>query len=111
MLRALNKEPTVIDALLADISSAKGKCNHFDAFLNTLKDEFTDLSTLEYRSRSVVEKLALGMQASVLLNNGDQYVAEGFIASRIKGSGGLNYGTLDTTVNCQAILERAKPKL
>lgn len=111
VLRALNKEPAVVDALLTDIGSAKGKSGHFDNFLNTLKDEFTDLSTLEYRSRTVVEKLALGMQASVLLNHGDQHIAEGFIASRIKGNGGLNYGTLDTKVNCKAILERAKPRV
>jgi hypothetical protein len=36
-----------------------------------------DLSTLEYRSRTVVEKLALGLQASVLLKDGDEHVARG----------------------------------
>jgi len=111
VLRAMNKEPAVVDALLTDIASAQGKHSDFDKFLVRLKDEFVDLSSLEYRSRSVVEKLALGMQASVLLNKGNQHVAEGFVASRIKGTGGLNYGTLDTSVHCQAILERAKPQL
>lgn len=111
VLRALNKEPKIIDALITDISSAAGKCQHFDKFLATIKNEFNDLSTLEYRSRRVVEKLALAMQASVLLNHGEQHLTEGFIASRIKGNAGLNYGTLDNTVNCKAILERAVPSV
>ena len=80
-------------------------------FLIGLKDEFVDLSTLEYRSRSVVEKLALGLQASVLLKDGDAHVAEGFVASRIGKPAGLNYGTLPTGVNCKAIIERAKPQV
>lgn len=111
VLRAMNKEPKVVDAYLAELSSAHGLDKRFDTFLNGLKDEFVDLSTLEYRSRSVVEKLALGLQASVLLKDGDAHVAEGFVASRINQPAGLNYGTLPTGVNCKAIIERAKPQL
>jgi putative acyl-CoA dehydrogenase len=87
-------------AYLTELASAQGLDKRFDTFLNGLKDEFVDLSTLEYRSRSVVEKLALGLQASVLLKDGDAHVAEG-----------LNYGTLPVGVNCKAIIERAKPLL
>lgn len=68
-------------------------------------------STLEYRSRTVVEKLAFGLLASVLLKDGDEHVAEGFVASRINQPAGLNYGTLPMGVNCKAIIERAKPQL
>mgnify|MGYP000704701681 CR=1 FL=1 len=112
----MNKEPKVVEAYLTELASAQGLDKRFDTFLNGLKDEFVDLSTLEYRSRSVVEKLALGLQASVLLKDGDAHVAEGFVASRIpniSGSScaGVNYGTLPTGVNCRAIIERAKPLL
>jgi putative acyl-CoA dehydrogenase len=111
VLRAMNKEPKVVEAYLTELASAQGLDKRFDIFLNGLKDEFVDLSTLEYRSRSVVEKLALGLQASVLLKDGDANVAEGFIASRIQQPAGLNYGTLPVGVNCKAIIERAKPQL
>jgi putative acyl-CoA dehydrogenase len=111
VLRAMNKEPKVVDAFLTELASAQGLDKRFDVFLNGLKDEFVDLSTLEYRSRTVVEKLALGLQASTLLKHGDEHVAEGFIASRIQRPAGLNYGTLPTGVNCKAIIERAKPQL
>ncbi len=111
VLRAMNKEPKVVEAYLTELASAQGLDKRFDTFLNGLKDEFVDLSTLEYRSRSVVEKLALGLQASVLLKDGDAHVAEGFVASRIDKPAGLNYGTLPVGVNCQAIIERAKPHI
>ena len=61
VLRAMNKEPKVVDAFLTELASAQGLDKRFDVFLNGLKDEFVDLSTLEYRSRNVVEKLALGL--------------------------------------------------
>jgi putative acyl-CoA dehydrogenase len=111
VLRAMNKEPKVVDAFLTELSSAHGLDKRFDTFLNGLKDEFVDLSTLEYRSRVVVEKLALGLQASTLLKQGNEHVTEGFIASRIHTTAGLNYGTLPVGVNCKAIIERAKPQL
>ncbi len=107
----MNKEPKVVEAYLTELASAQGLDKRFDTFLNGLKDEFVDLSTLEYRSRTVVEKLALGLQASVLLKDGDAHVAEGFVASRIEKPAGLNYGTLPNGVNCKAIIERAKPHI
>jgi putative acyl-CoA dehydrogenase len=107
----MNKEPKVIDAFLTELSTAKGLDKHFDGFLNGLKNEFKDIASLEYRSRSVVEKLALGLQASTLLKHGTQAVTEGFIASRIQHPAHLNYGTLPQGVDCRAIIERAKPRL
>ena len=83
VLRAMNKEPKVVEAYLTELASAQGLDKRFDVFLNGLKDEFVDLSTLEYRSRSVVEKLALGLQASVLLKDGNAHVAEA-ISERAK---------------------------
>ncbi|MBL4796579.1 MAG: hypothetical protein JKY50_04125 [Oleispira sp.] len=64
----MNKEPKVIDAYLTELASAQGLDKRFDLFLNGLKDEFVDLSTLEYRSRTVVEKLALDLSHPVGIN-------------------------------------------
>ena len=50
-----------VEAYLTELASAQGLDKRFDTFLNGLKDEFVDLSTLEYRSRSVVENLAMRM--------------------------------------------------
>ena len=51
---------------MTELASAQGLDKRFDTFLNGLKDEFVDLSTLEYLSRSVVEKLALGLNCKAI---------------------------------------------
>lgn len=111
VLRAFQKEPQVVEVFLQELDQAKGRDKHFDKYLAGLKGEFSDLDSLEYRSRRVVEKLALALQASVLLRHGDQAVAEAFVGSRLVGDSGLNYGTLGKLVPCRAIMERAAPQL
>lgn len=111
VLRAIQKEPSVVEVFLQELDRSKGRDKHFDRYLADLKKEFSDLASLEYRSRRVVEKLALALQASVLLRHGDQTVAEAFVSSRLVGDSGLNYGTLGKSVSCQAIMERATPQL
>jgi putative acyl-CoA dehydrogenase len=71
----MNKEPKVVEAYLTELTSAQGLDKRFDTFLNGLKDEFVDLSTLEYRSRSVVEKLALGCKRVCRLPLNGQSIA------------------------------------
>ncbi|MCB2386752.1 MULTISPECIES: acyl-CoA dehydrogenase family protein [Thalassolituus] len=111
VLRAMGKEPKVVDAFMAELQKGAGNYREFDQFLVNLKDEFTDLSTLEYRSRTVVDKLAVGLQASVLIQQGDSNIADAFIRSRIVRNGAFNYGTLDAGIDCYSIMKRAQPKL
>jgi len=111
VLRAMGKEPKVVDAFMAELQKGAGNYREFDQFLLNLKDEFTDLSTLEYRSRTVVDKLAVGLQASVLIQQGDSNIADAFIRSRIVRNGAFNYGTLDAGIDCYAIMKRAQPQL
>jgi putative acyl-CoA dehydrogenase len=112
MIRAMQRSPGSLDAFMQEIGKAQGKDARFDSAVESLQAAFTDLETLEYRARSVVEKMALTMQASLLLNEGDPAVAEGFCASRLTAdSAGWVYGTLPTGVDCKAIIGRAQPKL
>jgi len=110
VLRAMNKDLQVVDAFMAELSKAQGTYPVFDEYLTALKQEFSDLSQLEYRARSVVEKLALAWQASTLIQFGDEKVAYGFVHSRLNNYGGYYYGTLPTEVDVKAIIERAKVK-
>jgi putative acyl-CoA dehydrogenase len=111
VMRALSKEPAVIDAFINEVMLAKGMDSRFDIFAEGLKENFADLASLEYRSRSVVESMALALQASLLLRHGDQHVAEAFVGSRLTGGNCFNYGTLQQGVDCKAIMERAAPVL
>ena len=73
--------------------------------------EFGDLADIEYRARDVVDRMALAIQAALLLQHAPGYVADAFCASRVAAAGGhRNYGTLPRGVDCAAIIERATPE-
>jgi putative acyl-CoA dehydrogenase len=65
---------------------------------------------MEVRARSVVERMALALQGSLLVRHGDPAVADGFCASRLAGEGGRVYGTLPAGIDCQAIIDRHRVK-
>jgi putative acyl-CoA dehydrogenase len=71
-----------------------------------VQEELGRPETLQLRARRVVEKLALGLQACLLVEHGPSAVAEAFLASRL-GGGGMLYGTLPEGVDVAAILARA----
>jgi putative acyl-CoA dehydrogenase len=56
----------------------------------------------------VVERLALALQASLLLRHAPAAVADGFRAARL-GGGGLAYGALPAGIDVAAIVERNRP--
>ena len=109
ILRAIEKQPDVLDAYFMELQKAQGVNRRFDTFLNGIKSEFTDTNTLQYRGRIIADKMALGLQAALLLQHSTSDVADAFCLSRLASNGGLNYGTMPTEVNCAAIVERAAP--
>ena len=78
ILRAIHKEPESFEIVLDEIKSATGADKNFDAFLMKLEKEFSDKTNLEFRARSIVEKLALALQASILLKNLPNEISENF---------------------------------
>lgn len=111
VLRAMHKEPKVIEAFIHEISRNQGSSKALDRYVQVIKQDFSDTASLEFRARQVVEKMALAWQANVLLQSGDDVVADAFLASRIAGQSGHYYGTLPSGVGTKAIIERAKPQL
>jgi len=53
--------------------------------------------------------MALTLQASLLIQSGQQAVSDGFIQSRLAGLGARNYGTLPRGIDCAALIERGNP--
>ncbi len=109
VLRALAKEPETRDALFGELLSAKGSHPDYDRELGWLMKAFDDKATLETRSRYVVERAALALQASILLHAGNRTVADTFCASRLGGQHGLAFGTLHAEAPMKALIERAAP--
>ena len=57
-----------------------------------------------------VDRLAVGLQASVLVRHAPVFVSDAWCASRIDQRGAHHYGALPKTVDFKAIVERARPR-
>ncbi|GAA5316839.1 MAG: acyl-CoA dehydrogenase family protein [Candidatus Pelagadaptatus aseana] len=112
MLRALAKTPASFEAFMAELNRAKGAHDFLDRAIAKIGKEFTQKDNMEYRARGIVEQMALAVQASTLFQYGNTEIAEAFCAGRLSpDNSGWVYGTLPAAVDCQAIIERATPKV
>ena len=107
VLRAISKTPTVLDAFFAELSLAKGANAALDRLSAALLKELKDLHDFEYRARDVVDRMALALQASLLLRHAPAFVSDAFCCSRLEQLGHHNYGSLPSGVDCAAIIARA----
>ncbi|RLA51322.1 MAG: DNA alkylation response protein, partial [Gammaproteobacteria bacterium] len=78
-----------------------------DRAIKQLPDMFRDTDTVEYRARQITEKLALSLQASILVQNGNALISDSFIQARLGDGSGHVYGILPTGIDCKAIIERS----
>jgi putative acyl-CoA dehydrogenase len=106
LLRAMRREPESVAAVLREIELAAGVDARLDAAVASLRADLADPDDAELRARTLVERLALCLQASLLLRHGAPAVAEAFCATRIAGGGGRAYGTLPRGLDYAAIIER-----
>ncbi len=111
VLRILQKQPEALDAYFAEILTTRGENKLFDKFTAGLQQDFADTDNLEYRARGLVERLALAMQASLLIQTGNSLVSDAFCAARLGQNCGHLYGDLPTGIDCKAIIERALPQM
>jgi putative acyl-CoA dehydrogenase len=103
VLRALQREPQAAEVLLEEIGFA-------DEPRLTGLAERALAEAEEGEARRLVERLALALQASLLLRYAPEPVAGAFLASRL-GEGGLAYGTLPKGSDWASIIDRHKPIL
>ena len=111
VLRALVREPESASALLDELRSARGGDARLDAWSDALETELARADEAELRARRLVERMALGLQASLLVRHAPAAVADAFCASRLGDGGGLVFGTLREGTPLRAIVERATPRL
>ncbi|HEY6393598.1 MAG TPA: isovaleryl-CoA dehydrogenase [Bryobacteraceae bacterium] len=106
ILRAMNKEPDALASVLDEIGQARGADARFDAFMNNLeKDLLTPPE--EATARGIAERMALALQASLLIRHSIAPVADGFCASRLANDAGRAFGALPSNTNFPAIIDRA----
>ena len=111
VLRAMAKTPEVVDAFFAELRHTQGQNTLLDQHVRDLGKEFADTTDLQYRARHVVERMALALQASLLVRSAPAFVADAFCASRLAPEGSFNYGALPRGLDVAAIIERATPRV
>ncbi|WP_432072600.1 acyl-CoA dehydrogenase family protein [Streptomyces wuyuanensis] len=106
VLRALAREPESLEAFRAEIEEAAGADARLDEAWRTLRGELVLTADAELRARRLVERLALVLQASLLVRHAPPAVADAFCASRLAGDSGFAFGTLPPAADLSAILTR-----
>ena len=108
ILRAINKEPDAVASVGDEIRLARGADRHFDVFADRLEKDLPAAAT-EVEARRLAERLALALQASLLIRHSIPEVADAFCATRLANEGGRAFGTLPAYVRFRTIIERAYP--
>jgi putative acyl-CoA dehydrogenase len=110
VLRVLAKEPASSDAFFAELEGARGAHDLFDVEIAALRDALTwDAEEQELRARHLAERMALALQASVLIRAGNVAIADVFCESRLGREHGAAFGTLASDAPHSALIERGFP--
>ena len=109
ILRATQKEPAALPAFLQEVGRAKGADSRLDRWIDRLTESLGNPENLEGRARRLAERMALALQAALLVQHAPPAVADAFCASRLAGSPNSCFGTLPAGLAAQEIIERAWP--
>jgi putative acyl-CoA dehydrogenase len=110
VLRALSRTPEALNVFADELSLASGADARYDAFVRSVRAEFGRPADIEHRARLIVERMAVALQASLLLRHAPAPVADAFVATRLGGAGGMHYGTLPAGIDTGAIIDRHRPQ-
>ena len=116
LLRALRKRDggsgDVLQALDAELATARGAAAPYDRFVDALLARFTDAADGggdEAGARRLAQDVALAVQASLLRRHAPDFVFDAFCRSRLAGSGPQVFGTLPSNVAFDGLIQRAMP--
>jgi putative acyl-CoA dehydrogenase len=108
VLRALTREPEAGEAFREELRGARGGDRRLDAWCVALERDLAEPA--EAGARGLVERMALALQAAILVRGAPTPVADAFCAARLEG-GGLAFGALPRGVDAPALVARATPSL
>jgi putative acyl-CoA dehydrogenase len=110
VLRAMQKDPSTVEALHQEITAATGVNSIFDSFVRSLISTKSMGTDAEFGARWFVEKIALALQAAALIRSGNQEIADLFCSARLTDNLGLVFGTLRSNTGVALLLERSRPR-
>jgi putative acyl-CoA dehydrogenase len=114
VLRVLARLPEGLAALGDELAPARAAEPRLERAAAAVERELAaaaDPVALQPVARRLVERLAVLLQAALLVRHGHPAVADAFCASRVAGDRGAAFGTLPPGLDLAAIVERATPKV
>ena len=108
VLRALKREPRAGEVFLAELARASGANAHLDRAIGALGTELNS-NPQEETARHLVEKMALAIQAALLVQYAPAAIADAFCATRLSSDRQQTYGAHAAKCDIPAILQRAAP--
>jgi putative acyl-CoA dehydrogenase len=109
VVRALAKQPETWEALRAELRGARGKDAAYDAYLDETDRLVDHPADREAQARRIAERLAITVQANLLMDRADDQVASIFLASRVGGDHGALFGTQPPTPGVESVARMAVP--
>jgi putative acyl-CoA dehydrogenase len=109
VLRAAARTPQALEAFFAELEVSRGDSAELDRFAAALADDLADPAQAEFRARDLAERLALALQAHLLVRAGDGAVADAFVAARLGGGRDRCFGSLAPGAAVDRLVERALP--
>jgi putative acyl-CoA dehydrogenase len=118
VLRALTMQPRAMEVLLAEVDRARGADQRLDQAMDDVagflqaaaREARRDPAAVEAGARWMVERLAVVLQASLLVRHAPAAVSTAYLATRVAGGGGWLFGTLPVgRRTTQSIVDRAAP--
>lgn len=116
VLRAMSLQPRSMEVLLGEVDRARGADSRLDLAMDEVagylqaaaREARRDPAAVEAGARWLVERLAVVLQASLLVRTAPQPVSSTFLATRVAGGGGMMFGTLPVgRQTTKSLVERA----
>ncbi len=108
VLRAMQRDPATARAFLAEVALAQGVHATFDACIRELEPMIRQPDVAERLARHLVEKMALALEASLLLRFAPPEVAEAFCLLRLGPDRGQAFGGGPRPIATAAMLDRSR---
>ena len=108
VLRALTREPEVLDAWLTEVGEARGGDERLDRAIDDTLRLLGDAAAAEGAARRLAGRMALCLQGSLLVRYAPAEVADAFCGSRLGTAYDGTYGML-TSGGLRSIVDRATP--
>jgi len=110
-LRAIQRDPGVLEALFAELDEARGVDRNLDGLIHTVTTMNLKEALDETTARHFVESLALAFQAAVLVRSAPTMVGEAFAATRLGPGRGYTWGAFapGLALDTRGLIERASP--